>query len=181
MKPIALVVCATLALAACSQGENPDALFGNGAGTGPDGAGYDPSATSGTVIGPDGTPIEVNSIAYFNQIIGDRVLFPVDQSDLTAEAKQILDQQAAWLSARPSMAITIEGHADETGTREYNFRLSARRASSVRDYLVTRGIPDTRLSTIPFGKERPIATCSDEACWSRNRRAVTVVTGGLGV
>ncbi|NNU81262.1 OmpA family protein [Halovulum dunhuangense] len=176
MKPSILLLCAALAVSACSQGEDPDALF-NGQG----GSLTGPGAMSGTVIGPDGRPIEVNSIAYFNQVIGDRVLFAVDQSTLDGTARAILDQQAAWLLARPELAITIEGHADEQGTREYNFRLSARRAGAVRDYLVTKGIPDSRLSTVPFGKERPEAVCSDESCWSRNRRAVTVVTGGLGV
>ncbi|MEM7614890.1 MAG: OmpA family protein [Pseudomonadota bacterium] len=175
MKAGVILLCAALAVSACSRGENPDGLFSGG-------SGVDPAlgAGGGTVLGPDGQPIEVNSLAYFNQIIGDRVLFPVDQSILTAEATGILDQQAAWLLARPAAAITIEGHADEQGTREYNIRLSARRASAVRDYLVTKGIPDSRLSTVPFGKERPEAICSDESCWSRNRRSVTVVTGGLG-
>lgn len=180
MKPTAFVLCAALALGACSQGEDPNALFAGGpGGTGAGGVG--PSSLEGTVIGPDGQPISVNSVEYFNQIIGDRVLFLVDQSDITPAAAQILDQQAQWLLARPNVQINIEGHADETGTREYNFRLSARRASAVRDYLVTRGIPDNRLSTIPFGKERPVAVCSTESCWAQNRRAVTVVTGGLGV
>lgn len=174
MKPIILVVCAALALGACSRGENPDALF-NGDGS------MDPAAgAAGTVMGPDGRPIAVSSLEYFNEIIGDRVLFTVDSSSLTPQAMATLDKQATWLQARPAAQITIEGHADEQGTREYNFRLSARRASAVRDYLVTKGISDQRLSTIPYGKERPVAVCSDESCWSKNRRAVTVVTGGLG-
>ncbi|MEM8868823.1 MAG: OmpA family protein [Pseudomonadota bacterium] len=175
MKTGVILLCAALAVSACSRGENPDGLFGGTGGIdGGPGAG-------GTVLGPDGQPIEVNSIAYFNQVIGDRVLFPVDQSILTATATGVLDQQATWLLARPGASITIEGHADEQGTREYNIRLSARRASAVRDYLVTKGIPDSQLSTVPFGKERPEAICSDESCWSRNRRAVTVVTGGASI
>ncbi len=179
MKAGVILLCAAVALSACSRGENADDLFDQNIG-GPGAGGIDPAAGFGTVIGPDGQPIEVSSIEYFNQVIGDRVLFPVDQSTLTAEASSILDQQATWLLARPNAQILIEGHADEQGTREYNIRLSARRASAVRDYLVTKGIPDGRLSTVPFGKERPEAVCSNESCWSRNRRAVTVVTGGLG-
>lgn len=180
MKAGVILLCAGLALSACSQGENPDGLFDQTIG-GPGVGGIDPAAGEGTVIGPNGQPIEVSSIEYFNQIIGDRVLFAVDQSTLSPAATALLDQQAVWLLARPNAQILIEGHADEQGTRDYNVRLSARRASAVRDYLVTKGIPDSRLSTVPFGKERPEALCSNESCWSQNRRAVTVVTGGLGV
>ncbi len=175
MKSGILLICAMLALAACSRGEDPDALFaGNGAASDT----IDP--VSGSVIGPDGRRIEVNSIDYFDEVIGDRVLFEVDQSTLTPQATATLDRQATWLLRNSGTQIQVEGHADEQGTREYNFRLSARRAAAVRDYLVTRGISDARLSTIPYGKERPAAVCSDETCWARNRRAVTVVTGGLG-
>ena len=177
MKSLVLVLCAVLALGACSRGENPDALFAQD-GVGGGGNTIDP--VSGSVIGPDGRRIEVNSIDYFDEIIGDRVLFEVDQSTLTPAATSTLDRQAAWLLRNSGTQITVEGHADEQGTREYNFRLSARRAAAVRDYLVTKGIPDSRLSTIPYGKERPESVCSDESCWAKNRRAVTVVTGGLG-
>ncbi len=177
MKSLVLVLCAVLALGACSRGDNPDELFAQGPGSA-GGSTIDP--VSGSVIGPDGRRIEVNSIDYFDEIIGDRVLFEVDQSTLTPQAIATLDRQAAWLLRNSGTQITVEGHADEQGTREYNFRLSARRAAAVRDYLVTRGIPDARLSTIPFGKERPEEICSDETCWAQNRRAVTVVTGGLG-
>ncbi len=173
-----ILLCAALGLAACSQGEDPSSVMGqNGAGGGLSAGG----SGGGTVMGPDGRPISVDSIAYFDQVIGDRVLFPVDESTLTAEAKATLDQQAEWLLARPSLDVVIEGHADEQGTREYNFRLSARRAAAVRDYLVTRGLSDARLSTIPYGKERPVATCSREECWAQNRRAVTVVSGAPAV
>ncbi len=120
------------------------------------------------------------SIAYFNETIGDTVLFLVDQSTLTSEATALLDRQAAWLLDNPRNSVTIEGHADEQGTREYNLALGARRAASVQNYLVSRGLTDARISTVTFGKERPLAVCSDEACWSKNRRSVTLVTGGLG-
>ena len=183
MRSTALLLCAALAVSACTQGENPDALFNNDGGTlGPGGVagvgGLGPLDINGTVIGPNGEQIAVASTQYFNSIIGDKVFFLVDQSTLTPQARGILDQQAQWILAKPGVAVTIEGHADEQGTRQYNLSLSARRAASVRDYLVTKGIPDNRLSTIPFGKERPVEVCSEERCWSQNRRAVTVVADG---
>jgi peptidoglycan-associated lipoprotein len=181
MKSMALVICAALAVSACSRGADPNGLFdGSGAGAGGTAGLGAPLDMNGTVIGPDGQPIAVSSIQYFNQIIGDRVHFAVDQSTLSPQARNILDLQAQWLLAKPGLPITVEGHADEQGTRQYNLSLSARRASSVRDYLVTKGVPDGRLSTLPFGKERPLAICSDESCWAKNRRAVTVVSGGAG-
>lgn len=176
-RTLALVLCAALAVSACSRGANPDDLFdGSNTGTGPGALPGGPLDINGTVIGPDGQPIAVASTQYFTQIIGDRVFFLVDQSTLTPEAQATLDKQAEWLQAKPAAQVTIEGHADEQGTRQYNLSLSARRAASVRDYLVTRGIADTRLSTVPFGKERPIEVCSDERCYSQNRRSVTVVS-----
>lgn len=119
-----------------------------------------------------------NSPGYFAATIGDRVHFAVDQSTLSDEAKAILDAQAGWLTEYPEFAVTIEGHADEQGTREYNLALGARRAAAVRDYLVSRGVAESRISTISYGKERPIAVCSNESCWSKNRRAVTVLRSG---
>ncbi|MFD0917355.1 peptidoglycan-associated lipoprotein Pal [Pseudahrensia aquimaris] len=116
----------------------------------------------------------------FTVNVGDRVLFQTDSSALTAEARQTLDKQATWLNQYAQYRITIEGHADERGTREYNIALGARRAAATRDYLVARGVPRTRLRTISFGKERPVATCDDISCWSQNRRAVTVLGGGSG-
>ena len=106
--------------------------------------------------------------------IADRVLFAVDQSTLSAEAIGTLNQQIGWLTQNPGQ-ITIEGHADERGTRDYNFQLGSSRASAVRNYMVSQGIPDSRISIITFGRERPIATCAEENCFAQNRRAVTVV------
>ena len=124
--------------------------------------------------------LDPTSVEYFNQEIGDTVLFEVDQSTLTSAAVQILNAQANWLLNNPGKSIVVQGHADEQGTREYNLALGARRAAAVQTYLVSRGLTDDRLSTITYGKERPLAVCSDEECWSKNRRAVTVVQGGLG-
>jgi peptidoglycan-associated lipoprotein len=112
--------------------------------------------------------------------VSDRVLFSVDQATLSPEAIGILDAQVGWLTQNPSAPILIEGHADERGTTEYNLALGSSRASAVRNYMVSRGIPDSRISIITYGRERPVATCPDESCFAQNRRAVTVVTGGAG-
>ena len=168
-RPVLLFACG-LALSACQNG-----IPGFGGGKG----GSDASAASVNGIGSDG-PIEESSIAFFNSSVGDRVLFPVDQFTLTPDAIGILDAQANWLNTNPQYTALIEGHADEQGTREYNLGLGAKRASAVNNYLVSRGVDPKRLETVTYGKERPLAICSDESCWSKNRRAVTVVAGGLG-
>ena len=110
--------------------------------------------------------------------VGDRVFFETDSSELTPQARETLDKQAQWLNNYNRYAFTIEGHADERGTREYNIALGARRAQNVRDYLVSRGIAAARMRTISYGKERPVAVCNDISCWSQNRRAVTVLNAG---
>jgi peptidoglycan-associated lipoprotein len=107
--------------------------------------------------------------------VGDRVFFETDSSELSAQARATLDKQAQWLSRYPQYTFTIEGHADERGTREYNLALGARRAQAVRDYLISRGIAANRMNTISYGKERPVALCDDISCWAQNRRAVTVL------
>jgi len=107
--------------------------------------------------------------------VGDRVFFETDSSELTEQARATLDKQAQWLSNYNRYSFTIEGHADERGTREYNIALGARRAQTVREYLVSRGIAGSRMRTISYGKERPVAVCDDISCWSQNRRAVTVL------
>jgi len=107
--------------------------------------------------------------------VGDRVFFENDQSDLTPQAMATLDRQVQWLQQYNRYAFTIEGHADERGTREYNIALGARRAQSVRAYMTSHGIDGSRLRTISYGKERPVAVCNDISCWSQNRRAVTVL------
>ena len=120
------------------------------------------------------------SIQEFNQTVGDRVFFDTDQTDLSPTAQATLDKQAAWLNQYNHYAFTIEGHADERGTREYNFALGARRAQAVHDYLAAKGVGASRMKTISYGKERPVATCDDISCWSQNRRAVTVLNGAPG-
>jgi peptidoglycan-associated lipoprotein len=107
--------------------------------------------------------------------VGDRVFFESDQTDLSPQAIATLEKQAQWLQTYNRYAFTIEGHADERGTREYNIALGARRAQSVRSFLASRGIDASRMRTISYGKERPVAVCNDISCWSQNRRAVTVL------
>jgi peptidoglycan-associated lipoprotein len=107
--------------------------------------------------------------------VGDRVFFESDSTELTAQSVATLEKQAQWLQAYGQYTFTIEGHADERGTREYNIALGARRAQAVRDYLASRGVNAQRMRTISYGKERPVAVCNDISCWSQNRRAVTVL------
>jgi peptidoglycan-associated lipoprotein len=112
----------------------------------------------------------------FEVNVGDRVLFAFDQSNLDDASRATLQKQAAWLSKYPLILVTIQGNADERGTREYNLALGARRANAVRDYLVSLGVVGDRLTTISYGKERPVCGESNETCWSKNRRAVSAIT-----
>ncbi|MBZ0138591.1 MAG: peptidoglycan-associated lipoprotein Pal [Pseudorhodoplanes sp.] len=107
--------------------------------------------------------------------VGDRVFFESDSSTLSPQAIATLDKQAQWLGQYSQYSFTIEGHADERGTREYNIGLGSRRAQAVREYLTSRGVNPGRMRTISYGKERPVAVCNDISCWSQNRRAVTVI------
>jgi len=112
--------------------------------------------------------------------VGDRVFFDYDRYDLKDEGRQTLQRQAAWMKMHPDVNVTVEGHCDERGTREYNLALGSRRATSAKDYLVSLGVDAARVSTISYGKERPVCVESTESCWSINRRAVTVVTAPGG-
>jgi peptidoglycan-associated lipoprotein len=150
---LAVLCVAFLAIAGCSK-KNTPVLDGSGG-----------SATPG-------------SVAEFQTVVGDRIYFLVDQSNLTSEAQDTLAKQAEWLKRYGNVTVQVEGHADERGTREYNIALSARRATVTREFLVAQGIEPNRITTIAFGKERPVALCDAESCWSQNRRAVTVVTSG---
>lgn len=170
---VAALLVSALGLGACTR---PD-RFGAGADGAAGGAGG-LGGTGGigqTGLGGAGDP---TSPAYFSQTIGDRVLFVVDQSTLTPEGIATLSGQARWLTTNSDYLAIIEGHADEQGTREYNVALGARRANAVREYLISQGISGARLRTVSYGKERPVATCSDESCYSQNRRAVTVISIG---
>jgi peptidoglycan-associated lipoprotein len=155
---LAAVAALTLGLAACASDPEPTAA---GAGSGAFGAGQ----------------LDPNSVEYFNVTVGDRVFFAFDSSSIDAQARETLTRQAQWLNQNPAVSVTIEGHADERGTREYNLALGARRAQAARDFLVAQGVQAQRLRTVSFGKERPVALGSDEASWAQNRRAVSVVAG----
>ena len=162
----AAMLVAALGLAACTD----PARFGGGSGAG---------AGSGAGFGHFGDPSDPTSIAYFNQAVGDRVLFAVDQSTLDDAARITLNGQVSWLNANPEYTVLIEGHADEQGTREYNLALGARRGNAVHEYLISQGVNAGRLRTVSYGKERPLEICSDETCYSQNRRSVSVVTAGI--
>jgi peptidoglycan-associated lipoprotein len=125
-------------------------------------------------LGGEG-PAEPGSSQDFAVNVGDLVHFTVDSSSLTGEAQGILRNQARWLNQYPQYTVTIEGHADERGTREYNLALGARRAIAVKAFLAQQGVSAARIRTISYGKERPIATCDDISCWSQNRRAHTAL------
>jgi peptidoglycan-associated lipoprotein len=125
-------------------------------------------------LGGEG-PVTPGTERDFAVNVGDVVHFQVDSAEITPEAQNILRNQARWLNQYPQYTITIEGHADERGTREYNLALGARRAMSVRSYLASQGVNASRIRTISYGKERPVATCDDISCWSQNRRAQTVL------
>lgn len=167
-----LLLIAVLGLAACN---NPDRYGAGGAGAG--GAG----GAGGIDTTGLGDPSNPTSIAYFNQTVGDRVLFAVDQATLSPEGRTVLAAQAQWLNQNTGYAAIIEGHADEQGTREYNLNLGAKRAAAVQNFLISQGVPAGRLRTISYGKERPLEVCSEEACYAKNRRAVTVLSAGAGV
>ena len=156
----AILVSTLSVLAACSNSGNPfggnsdDTFFGN---------------NMGDVSNP-------TSPAYFQQAIGDRVFFAIDQSSLSPEGMDLLNSQATWLMTNGDYEIIVEGHADEQGTRDYNVALGARRANSVKEYLNSLGVAASRIQTVSYGKERPIEICSNESCYSVNRRAVTVLS-----
>ncbi|MEM9010357.1 MAG: peptidoglycan-associated lipoprotein Pal [Pseudomonadota bacterium] len=156
-RTLALMLSAVVVLAACSR-EEPNA-----------------DANAGLEQSNLGGQWAENSIGFFNNVIGDRVFFATDSSVLDAAARATLDAQAGWLRANPGATAVVEGHADERGTQEYNLGLGARRANSAYNYLISQGVEAGRLRTVTFGKERPEATCSDESCWSQNRRSVSVV------
>ncbi|HEV2604331.1 MAG TPA: peptidoglycan-associated lipoprotein Pal [Microvirga sp.] len=164
----AAAVALALTAAACS---NQDSITGGTLAGGPGSGG-------GFGAGGAASP---GSAQDFAVNVGDRVFFESDSTDLTPQAVATLDKQAQWLGRYPRYTILLEGHADERGTREYNFSLGARRAQTVRDYLASRGIDGSRVRTVSYGKERPVAVCNDISCWSQNRRAVTVLDTGAGV
>tara|TARA_B100000029_G_C17287249_1_gene855669 strand:+ start:214 stop:696 length:483 start_codon:yes stop_codon:yes gene_type:complete len=149
-KRILLVVLASLALTACAtQKKQPGQMQGD--------------VYTGT-----------DTVEYLAAGVADRVFFATNKSTLTTASRDTLRKQAAWMRKKKDMTFTIEGHADERGTREYNLALGERRANAVKDYLMTYGISGSRLSVISYGKERPVNSGSNPLAWSQNRRSVTV-------
>lgn len=142
--------------------EGAGAAGGNGAGTG--------------MGGPAGGSARPGTQEDLVVNVGDRVFFEFNASDVTSEGRATLDRQSAWLKKYPNVSVTIEGHCDERGTREYNLALGDRRANSVKNYLVADGVSAGRVKTISYGKERPAVLGHNEAAWAQNRRGVTVVT-----
>ncbi|MDW6021895.1 peptidoglycan-associated lipoprotein Pal [Mesorhizobium sp. BAC0120] len=155
--PVAIALVVSLAVAGCASKKSMNSASDLGLG----GAG---AATPG-------------SAQDFTVNVGDRIFFDTDSSSIRADAQQTLSKQAVWLNQYRNYGITIEGHADERGTREYNLALGARRAAATRDFLISKGVAANRMKTISYGKERPVAVCDDISCWSQNRRAVTVLNG----
>jgi peptidoglycan-associated lipoprotein len=156
---ISMAALLAAGLAACASDPDATASAGGSGGFGAGGA-SDP-----------------RSVEYFNVTVGDRVFFAFDSSALDPTARDTLIRQAQWLNDNPGVTATVEGHADERGTREYNLALGARRAEAARAFLVSQGVAGNRLQIVSFGKERPVALGSDEQSWAQNRRAVTVVVG----
>ena len=159
------VLLVALALGACANKGSKSGRFGPG---------------TGAAYGGGGGPVKPGSSREFTVNVGDIVYFTTNETRLSPEARQTVDKQAEWLRRYPRYTITIEGHADERGTREYNIALGARRAASVRARLTSRGINAARIRTISYGKERPVAVCNDISCWSQNRRAQTVLNRRRG-
>jgi peptidoglycan-associated lipoprotein len=154
------VLIAALAISACARDPVTGAL--------------DPNSAAAAMANAGG-PVRPGSQQDFVVNVGDRVFFDSDSAELTPQSVATLEKQARWLRDYAQYTFTVEGHADERGTREYNIALSARRAQAVRDYLTSRGVQGQRMRTIAYGKERPVAVCDDISCWSQNRRSVTVI------
>lgn len=157
-------LAAAALLAACSSDVPVNDAGGAGAGT--------QSATTDTGVAGAAVP---GSPEDFNQNVGNTVYFDLDSYSLSSDAQSQLQRQSAWLQQYQARTLTVEGHADERGTREYNLALGERRANSVANYLVALGVDKARLSVISYGKERPLCTESDESCWSQNRRGVSAI------
>lgn len=157
--PVAIALIAALAITGCASKKAPNS-----------------AADLGLNAGNNAAP---GSSQDFTLNVGDRIFFDTDSSMIRPDAQQTLAKQAQWLNRYANYKITVEGHADERGTREYNIALGARRAAATRDYLASQGVQASRMRTISYGKEKPVALCDDASCQTQNRRAVTVL-GGQG-
>lgn len=173
-----LIGLLSVSLAACSSTKEQDGsdqvLVDGGPGMGV-GTGYGADGYGTDAYGTDGAGVGAGTQADLVANVGDRVFFGYDQYDLSGEARTLLDRQAQWLNQYPNTRITIEGHADERGTREYNLALGERRANAVRNYLTSAGVSSSRINVISYGKEQPAVVGSDASSWAQNRRGVTRV------
>jgi peptidoglycan-associated lipoprotein len=176
---LGIIALAAVSLAACASRPKPTTTTPPPADTAPPA-----STTPQTPYTPPPVPGAVTSqtlpgsVQDFAVNIGDLVYFDTDSHDIRGDAMPVLDAQAQWLNRYPAVRVRIEGNADERGTREYNLALGARRANSVRDYLVSRGVASSRIATLSYGKEKPIDAGSGEDAWARNRNAHTALTEG---
>lgn len=170
-----LALVAVTASAACTRRQTPPTPVDPGSGPSQPGTPGGPGVPTGPV---DSGPIAPGSIRDFTINVGDRVYFDFDSYSIRSDASRILAAQAGWLARYPQVQVRIEGNADERGTREYNLALGARRAEAVRSFLIANGVPASRIDTISYGKERPIAFGSTEEAWAQNRNAHTTITGG---
>lgn len=177
---MAVVAASLLLVAACET--SPDAS-GAAGGTGGAAGGAGVGSGAGAGGGMGATPgavsrMSVDQLARELEQVGDTVYFEFDQYALSPEGRVVIERQAALLTESPSVAVRINGHTDERGTREYNLALGDRRANSVKDYLVALGVEPSRISTVSYGEERPAVVGSTDSVWARNRRAVTEITSG---
>ena len=174
LSKVALITCLAASLAACASKKPVDDTAPALPAPAPAPA-YEPAPAP---TGPVSSAPLPGSVPDFVINAGDRVYFDTDMYTIRDDARPVLDSQASWLTRYPQVAVRIEGNADERGTREYNFALAARRASAVRDYLVSRGVAAGRIETVSYGKERPIDPGSTEEAWAKNRNGHTAITGG---
>ena len=166
-------LCAVLLLAACSGGSDGTGADSQLVSTTPGGSNSTPEAVPVDGINGQALP---GSSKEFETVIGNTVHFDTDSYSLNAEAQASLQKQAAWLQKYPQHAVTVEGHADERGTREYNLALGDRRATTVLNYLTALGIDKARLSEVSYGKEKPVCPDANDTCWNENRRGVTALS-----
>ncbi len=159
-----------LFVAACAS-KPKDAADASGSGS----SGSDSSVDGGSITETAGSGIVAGSQEDLIVNVGDRVFFGYDSSDLDSDALELLQDQVAWLKQNSGVSVTIEGHCDERGTREYNLALGEKRAQAVKNYLIGLGISPDRVSTISYGKERPAVVGSNDGAWAQNRRSVTIV------
>ena len=159
-------------VAACAT-KPKDTADSSGSGT--TSSSSDVSSEEGTITETDGSGIVSGSQEDLIVNVGDRVFFGYDSSDLDSDALELLQDQVAWLKQNSDVSVTIEGHCDERGTREYNLALGEKRAQAVKNYLIGLGINPDRVSTISYGKERPAVVGSNDGAWAQNRRSVTIV------